>query len=55
MCAHPPTGVVSCPPGEDSYAQTPVCALPACVTEALDWVHRVTGKVPIYERTDDHG
>lgn len=48
MCAHPRTGMVSCSPGEDNYAQDPVCGDPRCIDEASAWVKRLTGKVPVY-------
>lgn len=44
QCEHPPTGTVACPPGEDRFAQTPVCSAVECVDEALDWVRRWSGK-----------
>lgn len=55
MCTHPPTGMVSCSPGEDNYAQDPVCAEPVCIKEASDWVRRLTGKDPVLTETDREG
>lgn len=54
MCAHPPTGRVACSPGEDNYAQDPVCSELVCIDEASAWVKRLTGKIPVYVLTEDN-
>jgi hypothetical protein len=57
-CAHTPTGVVTSDPDRpqladgETYAQAPVCDLPGCFREAVEWVHRLTGKPPAYIRSE---
>lgn len=50
ICGATSAGLVTSRPlvGTDHFASAPVCALPACVDEALAWVRRVTFGKPAF-------
>lgn len=53
-CTHPKTGVVTSDPAgvREKGAQSPVCNLPACITEAEAWVRRVSRKPAFHVLTE---